>query len=423
MRGHDLPLDYHRVLLDDFQRMDHYDRAIRALIRPGDVVLDLGAGTGILSMLCARRGARVHAVESMAVAERARELVAANGLADRVTVHRADAVTLAPVEPVDWVIGEFMGRFLVDDRMLDAVEAARAWLKPGGRFCPGRIRLRLAPVADIQTPWFDVARRPMLGLDLSPLVPHLEQGCLPVALSPGALFANPVDWHDWDLAGPPPPFEGSVRWVAPRSGVVMGLLGFFEATLAPGVVLSTAPGTTTHWGQVLFHLAPLPCAAGDVLEASLQLIPGEDLDFRWHLRQRRRGVEIASRSHQTGEGPGTTRAADRTERGGPVLEAAAAWEDAARALTPADDARAAAVYEALGKAYQRLGDPRGAIRAFLRALDGRPAGREQSARRIVECAGAAGIAPEQRQWLDAYEAGFGAHPTAGAPGSGRDREE
>jgi predicted RNA methylase len=129
LHGHDASLDYHRRMLVDVVRMDAYDRAIRKLVRPGDVVLDVGAGTGILAMLAARAGAaRVHAVESMPVAEIARELVASNGLGERVIVHRADLVTMDPVERVDLVVSDFLGPFLTDDAMLPAVAAAGRWL-------------------------------------------------------------------------------------------------------------------------------------------------------------------------------------------------------------------------------------------------------------------------------------------------------
>lgn len=440
MRGHDLPLDYHRILLDDFQRVDHYDRAIRALVRPGDVVLDLGTGSGILALLAARRGARVHAIESMPVARLAAELAAANGLADRVTVHHGDAVTLPVAEPVDLVIGEFMGRFLVDDRMMDAVDAARRWLKPGGRFCPGRIRLRLAPVADVPVPQVDLFRRPILGLDLTPLVAHALQQCTPVDLPPSALLANPVDWHDWQPGAPPAPFAGEVGFAVPRDARLVGIAGFFDAELAPGITLSTAPGTTTHWGQVLFHTPSIPVRAGDRVEVSLHLLPGEALDFRWQIRLLRGGALVARSDHTTERAalgpaapPSGTRDRDpraldtvaaRAFRERRLDDAIAAWEAATLALGPADDDIAREVWERLGTGYHRRGEPRAAIRAFLRALDGRPGSREKSLRSLVECAAEAGSGPEVDRWSLAYQAAFGPHPSGfGHRASGFGRRE
>ena len=86
--GHDAGLPYHASLLGDPHRMAAYERAIRAVVKPGAIVLDVGTGTGVLAMMAARCGARrVHAVESMPIERAARALVAANGLSERVLVH------------------------------------------------------------------------------------------------------------------------------------------------------------------------------------------------------------------------------------------------------------------------------------------------------------------------------------------------
>ena len=87
---HPVPLAWHAALLRDTTRIDRYDRAIRQLVRPGMVVLDVGTGTGILALLAARRGARVHAVESGPIIGLARQLAAGNGLADRIVFHHGD---------------------------------------------------------------------------------------------------------------------------------------------------------------------------------------------------------------------------------------------------------------------------------------------------------------------------------------------
>jgi len=296
--GHRAPLSYHGGLLHDVNRMDAYERAIRARVRPGDVVLDLGCGTGILAMLAARRGARVHAVESMAVADLARALVAANGLADRITVHRADMVTLPPIEPVDLVVSDFLGAFLVDDLMLPAVEAAGRWLKPGGGFLPSAVRLRLAPAA-VGLRELDVWQTPFYGLDLSAAYPRALAQCHRVDLEPASLMAPAATFHDYTPPAPLGRCGRTLRFSLERDGVMGALIGWFEATMAPGIVLTTAPGVDTHWGQYVFPIAPLPVCADDVLEVRLSLEePAGDLAWRWTGRLLRDGTTIASFDHQ-----------------------------------------------------------------------------------------------------------------------------
>ena len=73
-------IEVHRTMICDRVRTDAFRRAIDAVVRPGDVVLDVGAGTGLLSLFAARAGAsRVYAVEQTTVAVLAQELAAANG--------------------------------------------------------------------------------------------------------------------------------------------------------------------------------------------------------------------------------------------------------------------------------------------------------------------------------------------------------
>ena len=87
-----------------------------------------------------------------------------------------------------------------------------------------------------------------------------------------------------------------------------------------------------------------------------------------------------------------------------------AYEDAVRALTPADDARAADVHENLGIAYWRTGAWRPAIRAFLRVLDGDLGAREQALRLLVGCLFRDGLPLDGERLLGEYERRFGPHP-------------
>ena len=295
--GHGGGLDYHRTMLEDLARVDAYERGIRALVRPGDVVLDLGAGTGLLSMLAARAGARkVYAVESMPVAGLARALVAENGLSDRVEVIQAEFTSLTPPEPVDLVISEFMGRFVEDDGMLPVVEATARWMKPDARFCPGRVDLLIAPVGGFHLSSVDHFERPMLGLKMGAAWTTALHNRYGVNLRPDAPLAEPALFHRLEpphLSLAERPLDHQAQFTLRSGGRLRGVAGWFLAQLAPNVSLDTGPGHTTHWGQLLFPTPTVITKNGDVLDVHIRL----DTDhpeqiWRWSGRLQRGGETL-----------------------------------------------------------------------------------------------------------------------------------
>ena len=129
----------HQVqMLVDRPRMDAYFHAItkNAACFRDKVVLDVGAGTGILAVWAAHAGARkVYAVEATRAAEHARALSRHNGVAHVVDVIQGTVGSVAKtsIEPVDIIVSEWMGFLLLRESMLDSVLFARdTWLKPGG---------------------------------------------------------------------------------------------------------------------------------------------------------------------------------------------------------------------------------------------------------------------------------------------------
>jgi predicted RNA methylase len=120
-----IPVQYQALLLLDERRMTAFQRAIDHVVTPGMRVLDLGAGTGVLSYFAALRGAEVIAVERdervLAVARDA--LAAATG--DAVRVVHADAREYLPAEPVDVVICEMLHVGLLRERQVEVIAGFR----------------------------------------------------------------------------------------------------------------------------------------------------------------------------------------------------------------------------------------------------------------------------------------------------------
>jgi len=139
-------LEGHEPMLFDAVRCEAFRKAIAAAVGPGGAVLDLGAGTGILSVFAAQAGARaVYAVERTRIAELARRIVAENGFHGRIHVLRGDVETIELPEKVDLIVSEWLGGYGVDENLLPVVVQARdRWLRPGGRMIPGTVEAWMA---------------------------------------------------------------------------------------------------------------------------------------------------------------------------------------------------------------------------------------------------------------------------------------
>jgi type I protein arginine methyltransferase len=295
-----LGLGIHGQMLADRERNAALFRAVRCVVRPGDVVADVGGGTGVLAMFAVRAGAsRVYCIEATALAALARSLVLDNGMADRVEVIAGVAQETRLPELCDVVISETLGFMGLDEGFRSVmVDARERFLRGGGALLPSSLRLRVAAVE--RSPRLPDVRveGALEGLDFGRAfrvfgkIPRRTHVSADLYLSaPETLVA--LDCMTMTSSGALA-FSTSLR--CRRNGVLAGFVLWFEATLAEGVVLaSSSAHPANHWGQAyLAAQADRLVEAGSTLTlaGSISDAPGR-FNFDWSSSERLPAAEDA----------------------------------------------------------------------------------------------------------------------------------
>jgi precorrin-6B methylase 2 len=136
----------HIRMLNDEGRTQNYIEAIRQTVKPGDVVMDLGSGTGVLAVAAAQAGAsRVYAIEAGEMAAIAQRLAETNGVGNIVRVVRGRSSRVDLPEKGDVLVTETLGSHPFQEELLASVcDARKRFLKPDARIIPGCIRVKAA---------------------------------------------------------------------------------------------------------------------------------------------------------------------------------------------------------------------------------------------------------------------------------------
>jgi len=281
-------IEYHRGLLADRVRTDAYRAAIVATVRPGDVVVDIGCGSGILSFFACEAGAaRVYAIDRGGMAGIAQFLARHLGYADRVTVLQDESTAVELPERADVLVTETMGSLGFDENIAGSILDARTrLLKPGARIVPQRLGVSVAPVelpepyAKHVTWWSE----PRYGLDLGPVRVFAANSIVFAHIAPAAHVAEAAHIIDVDLTTARSTlFRGKSRFIATRDAAVHGFGVWFDATLAAGIELTNAHGGATEWAQGFLPLdEPLTVTAGTGVDLDLETDDGKV--WRWRGR-------------------------------------------------------------------------------------------------------------------------------------------
>jgi protein arginine N-methyltransferase 1 len=281
-------LDFHLSMLVDDERMGAYRHAISAAVGPGDVVLDIGAGTGVLSFLaCSAGAARVYAVEGGPVVEIASELSKHNGFDDRVVFINKWSTDVELPEPADVLITETIGNAAFDEGIIAwTVDARRRLLRPGGLVVPRRIRMWTAAVES----WDDHAQvsdwsAPSLPFDYSLVRRRAQQTLWFADLRASQLLTQQALVADVDLrvvTHQVVTAAGTFR--ARRDGTLHGLACWFDAELAEGLTLDNTPPTSApSWAQGFLPVArPLAVSAGELLVWEIA-VSADGEDWTWRI--------------------------------------------------------------------------------------------------------------------------------------------
>ena len=283
-------LSDHRSMVSDEVRIAAYARAIREVVRPDDVVLDLGCGIGILSVLAARAGARrVYAVDPTDSVHYARRVVVENQVADRVVVVRGRIEDVTLPERPTLIVGDVRGPLPLDAGGASAWEAARRILAPNGRTIPRKDVVYAQPISSRDLHGQVHAFGPVAGVSFDALRTPLantrhEEPADAVPL------AGEMPLFEIVYGAPPPArYEGTAEFVALHAGSVDAFRVGFEADLAPGISYrSFGPGRARAYGvHVLSTPRRIDLAAGtrlslrvvaDVVDTTTQVTWAVDVD-------------------------------------------------------------------------------------------------------------------------------------------------
>jgi precorrin-6B methylase 2 len=293
-------LEFHAFCLTQTgSRLDQFAAAITSRIRPGDTVVDLGAGSGILSFLACRAGARrVYAIEAGASLEFARLLAARNGFLDRIEFINTPSGHAVLPERVNAIVGDIHDTFGLQGGGLAAmIDARERFLAPDGAMIPCRIQLNAAPVEmpELYRSSIDVWSQRVHGVDLSPMRPLAVNQPTAARIERTHLLGEPQALATIDLERASHLHVGGATTVeANRDGILHGVCGCFVTTLADRIVMGNVPGDsgTSNFAQAFFPIeSPLAVRAGDRI--AMRVETHDATAARWQVEITRGSDSIA----------------------------------------------------------------------------------------------------------------------------------
>lgn len=274
---------WHIPMMNDTRRNDAFEAAILSAIErigPGAKVLDIGTGSGLLSMMAARAGAgTVVACEAVPIiADMAQKIVAENGYADRVTVHSKLSTELEIgqelVERADILVSEILSSDLLTENVCDTFEDAHArLLKPDAIVIP---RAASAIGCLVESPVLDdyVFVDRISGFNVSRFSQFAAMK-LPIhgTMTDWTRLSADIELVRVDLTQKR--HESEIQTLSIpvlADGTATGVVQWMHVDLAEGVAFENHPDGYTDggWLQILHHFPqPIQVRAGETLNLAV----------------------------------------------------------------------------------------------------------------------------------------------------------
>uniref|UniRef100_A0A336LQ92 type I protein arginine methyltransferase n=1 Tax=Culicoides sonorensis TaxID=179676 RepID=A0A336LQ92_CULSO len=263
-------LSIHRDMLKDEIRTKTYRNVIydNKHLFKGKIVLDVGCGTGILSLFAAKAGAAtVIGIECSRIIEITKKVVEDNGFGDKILLvdKRVEDVIELPrgIEKVDIIISEWMGYCLFYESMLDTVLYARdKWLKKDGYLFPDKVSLYIAGMEDrfnrdARLAWW----HDLYDYDFSALRKQVEKEAIVDHVPPNKLVTLDYCLKEFDLYTMK---KEDVSFVVPFQLTswfdesMHALVTYFNVYFTKCHTLQSFSTSmdypSTHWKQTIFYL-------------------------------------------------------------------------------------------------------------------------------------------------------------------------
>lgn len=286
--------DYGSMVRDE-TRFRPYLEALRRNIRPDTVMLDIGAGTGIMSFLAVQLGARrVYAIEPDASIEIAKLCAATIPGGDRITWIKDLSTRIDLPEQADLVVGDLHGVMpFFTGNIPSLADARNRHLKPGGKLLPQRDLLHVVPASSpmerrtVETPW----RANALSLDLTPAIPYIVSSwwrARSEPILPNQFLATPALWGEVNYQdGGSESLAADLTWTVERDETMDGYYVWFDGVIDDDLGFSNSPLLPELvYGRAFFPLEEsVAVIAGDVVHARFSVKRVRDqFVYRWDTR-------------------------------------------------------------------------------------------------------------------------------------------